>query len=193
MARDHDLSRGVDVGGRNHFSVGGLAANLFHALQADPEQRGHSAGPDRHGFLHVLPATADAPQRVGEGKRTGGDQSGVLAEAVARYQRRSDTALRHHAISGDGTGQHRRLGVGGELKLFGGAFKTEPGKREAERVVGLRESLAGHRKVLPQLARHARLLRALSGKKKCEFGHCVRWATWIAGLAAKTPERASPP
>jgi len=67
---DHHLAGRIQVCRRHHLAghlVLRLRARARHAVRIEPEDRGHRAGPDRHGLLHVLPATAHRPQGVREG------------------------------------------------------------------------------------------------------------------------------
>src|SRR5690606_37383023 len=52
-------------------------------------RREHSAAPER---AHQLAALRDERQRILERERAGGDERGVLTEAVARRERRADVA-----------------------------------------------------------------------------------------------------
>src|SRR5205807_10272705 len=66
-------------------------------------------------------------------------------------------------------GENGRLGDFGEPQLFLWAFKTELREVVTERAVGFVEGLPGHWIQRRQLFAHADSLRALPGKKKCDF------------------------
>src|SRR5439155_26670693 len=69
------------------------------------------------------------------------------------------------------SGQHRRLGVGGQRQLGIGTLERETGEVEAERRVGFLEDRLGAGRGLVERLAHADSLRALAGKEERD-GHC---------------------
>ena len=113
--------------------VRGLLAQLLEDARGPrPIDRGHAAGPMVALFFHEPPALADEAQRVAEVERAGGDQRGVLAEAVAGDEARrlpvvADCVepLADGLEAGQRDGQDGRLGVDRVFELFGRALETE--------------------------------------------------------------------
>ena len=62
-AGDHDLSWAVDVRRADHLTRGRLLAGPGHRLEIAAENRGHRAGANRHGLLHVASAAAHRAPR----------------------------------------------------------------------------------------------------------------------------------
>ncbi len=67
--------------------------------------------------------------------------------------------------------QDGRLRVGSQLEFFFGAFEANLRNREAQGTIGFVKNGFGHRIFFSELFAHARVLRSLSGKHKCDFAH----------------------
>src|SRR5436190_22341057 len=65
--------------------------------------------------------------------------------------------------------QKRRLCVLSKLQVLFRSFEAKPGYRGVERCVGFLKCGSSRRKLLRDLAAHARTLRALAGKDECGF------------------------
>ena len=95
--------------------------------------------------------------------------SRVLTEAVPGHKSRRNAFFPQHPLRPHRHSENGRLGDFGEPQLFLRAFKTELREFVTERAVGFVEGLPGHWIQRRQLFAHADSLRALPGKKKCDF------------------------
>ncbi len=169
---DH-LPRRVEVGRADDLPVGRVAAGLFHERRVRSEDRGHRAGADRHGFLHVAAAPAHERDAIGEREGPGSHVRRVLAEAVPGDEAGLEPARRQDAVGGQADRQNRRLRVLGERELvLGPVFEHGPERhagttvdsRGGERGLGLGQRRFRFGKRRRERLSHADLLRALPGK-----------------------------
>ncbi len=79
----------------------------------------------RHGFLHVVSATADQFHRRRKIERARRHQRGIFTQAVAGDEIRRDSLLLQRAIGRGGNRQDCRLRVFGLLQRFFRAFKAK--------------------------------------------------------------------
>ncbi len=105
------------------------------------------------------------------GDHAGGDQRRVFAQAVAGNDGRHRAAGRDPgAVHGHGSGQHDRLGIGGEVEVFFRTVGDQALQIEAEGIGSFLHGLVDNR-VAGETVQHADCLGALSGKQECELAH----------------------
>ena len=159
---DDDLAGGVVVG-HPDVRLGPLAGRLG-VVVGDPDQRGHGARPGVGRLLHGVAPLDDERRPVGEGQCTGGDQRGVLAEAVAR------TGAGGEAQALDRVQHHQAHDEGGELGVGRPGELLHRGVEQERRQVtsGDLGGLAGHlpRGVVDPGMAHAGSLGPLSREGK---------------------------
>ena len=171
MAGDHDLSRGIKIGRRNHLPLRSLAADLLDDGGLHPQQCSHSPLANRHSLLHVLATLAHQTDCLFDRETAGSHQGGIFSQAVTRHKIRPDAFLAQDLRRGHGRGQNRGLCVCGKLQIFRGPFEAELGKRKTQRLVGLLEGAPRAGKLFRQLAAHAGILGTLTGKNESDFRH----------------------
>ena len=173
LAGDDELLGRVRVGHADDaagFARGALAGALELGA-VETVDRGHAARTMVAGLLHQPAALADQPQRVAEVQRAGGDQRGVLAQAVASDEARRLPVLTdglelfaHRGQAGQRHGQNGRLGVDRVFELVGRALEAQLRQLEAEDLVGLLEDAPRGARGLVQRFAHADVLRPLAGE-----------------------------
>jgi hypothetical protein len=150
-----------------------LLANIGHLCWRKSEDCGHGSFTGGHRFLHVSPALADQLHRGGEIESAGRNQGGIFAQAVPGDKIRCNSLLIKGAICGSGYRQNGGLGVFRLLQRVFGTLEAELRNGKSQRGVCLIKYLARLREFFCQLAAHARILRGLPGKEKCDFAHAI--------------------
>ena len=161
---DHDLAGSVEVGDP-HVAVGAAAGDL-DLVVVEAEDRGHRAGLILPGVVHGLGALGDEAHALVEARRAGGDERGVLAEAVAGAEHRVEAEaldrVEHHQA------RHERgeLGVAGVLQLVGVGVEQQSRDVTFGDLARFLDELPGL--LLDPRPPHAGALRALAGERECE-------------------------
>ena len=162
-AGDDDLSRRVDVGDGDDLALRRFFADRAHFFDGRPDQRGHAAGADRHGFLHEASARAHDRRRLGGREAADADDGAVLAEGVAGHEIAPRGAvLLEHGVKRGRDREDGRLRVLGELELILGTLEAERGDGEAEGGVDVVEDPARRRILLGDIPAHPGVLTPLA-------------------------------
>jgi hypothetical protein len=119
---------------------------------------------ERDGFLHVLTAIANKAEGIGKVERSGCNQRGILAQAVAGHEGRINSGTVEYAVRGNGNGEQGRLSNFRFEQFFLRTFKAELGQGIAEGIIGLFKGLAGYWFLFGKVSAHAGLLRTLTWK-----------------------------
>ena len=122
---NHHLAGRIEVRRRDDLALSRLATNLLDGIGPKAEQRRHRTEPHRHGFLHVLAALSNQPNRFGQRHRARCDESGILAQAMPRHEIRAHAIFFEHPRRCHRDGQNRGLSVGCQLQLLGGSLKAK--------------------------------------------------------------------
>ena len=168
----HGLLGIIEVDGIDHLAAGRsrLQAALAHLVGLQPQDGGHGALPHRHRFLHGLGAKAHQRQRIGQRKRPGSHQGGVLAQRMSGHRHRRSAPFRTpRAPAGNAGRQHHGLGVGGEVQVVLGAAGDQRGHVFSQGRRGFFQRGTDCRVVAPGV-QHAHGLGSLAGKyesKRC--------------------------
>ncbi len=183
---DDGLLTRVDVGGDDVASD--LAEHLPH-LFLGREDGGHLPVVRDADARHLLGASGDREQRVGERHRAAGDERGVLSEAVAHHQVGLDAALAQQPHQRDVCGEHRGLADlrvaqrSVRLFTFGEDVIAEAARDLAlHRRVRLLEGAAHDRMRVAQPAQHPEVLRALAWEEEGDLGRRAGATEDSAGL-----------
>ena len=169
VAGNHDLPRGIEVHGFNHFTFGSFGAGLFHGFIRNTNDRGHAAHPDGHRRLHGF--GSETHEFYGFFKRKGarGQKRRVFTETVPRGNSGLNAARgKPRAVKRVRNGQHGGLGVYGEVQFLRRAFCNEPREALAESGVGGFHH-GRSRCVIGKARGHPHGLTSLSGKNKSDF------------------------
>src|SRR3954471_14700148 len=83
VAADHDLARGVVIGGAAYLALRGGGGDLARGVELEAEERRHRPRPNRHGELHGLAAPLQETCRVADSEGARRRERRVLAERMA--------------------------------------------------------------------------------------------------------------
>ena len=144
-------------------------------VAVETEHGSHSALP---GTGHQLGAPRDESQGGRKLEHPGRDEGRVLADRVARDDRRRRIrGLDEGAERGDGRGEQARLGLAGVVESLRRAAPARVGHGPAEGGIGLDKCRRGGRGALGELAAHPERLRALRAEEQRE-GHRPASEVW---------------
>ena len=114
MARDHDLTGGVEVYGFDALHLRRFGTRRNHAFVVESHDGGHRADTLRNCLLHRLRPKAHQWQRVGKGHRACRHQCRVFAQTVPGHHRRlGATCGAPRAVDRYVGGEHHRLRIHG--------------------------------------------------------------------------------
>ena len=164
VAGDHNLLRGVEIGGLADFALSGIETNCGDSFETHPKNCGHCAVANGHGFLHVFAAIAHGADGVGERNCAGGNVRGIFSQAVPGDHCGLNAFFREHTPGRNRRGEDGGLRDLGEAELVFGSLEAEVGQFVAERRIGLLEGLAGDGEFRGEVLSHADGLRSLAGK-----------------------------
>ena len=139
VARDHDLARGVHVGGRDDLPLGGRPQAFSIAARSRPRIAAMAPSPTGTASCMYSPGARTvvaASRRVRLPAATRAEYSPRLCPATKSATTPRAARARWAAMLAR---QDGRLGVGRELEVSLGADETEARQGEAERRVGLLE------------------------------------------------------
>src|SRR5262245_32174289 len=162
MAGNDDLSRPVQVRRADDLALSRVEAGLGDLVSVQAQDGRHRARSKRHRFLHVASASPNDPQRVGKRHRTSRHVGGVLAQAVASNESRSESTGLEQTMRRHADGKNRRLRVLGQQQLVFRSFEAQSAKTIAQRIVCFRERFATDRERIGQCLAHANFLGPLS-------------------------------
>ena len=145
---------------------------------------------------HQLAAAADRAQPVLEAHHPGGDQGGVLAEAVPGRRVGTKTPRLQQAPRDDTYGEDRWLRVLGTRERVFRSLEAKAGKRQPQHRLRALEQLPGGAARFIELMPHPDLLRPLAGEdpggpRRRDGGFAHRGAS--AGSWADAPDPLSAP
>jgi hypothetical protein len=124
-AGNHDLSTAVDVCRADDLAACGVLARTGNSGGIEPQNRGHRARADGHGFLHVAATASDERERISKINRAGGDICGILAEAMPGDKCRLDAERLHQSKGGDAHRKNGRLLILGQRQPLFRSFETQ--------------------------------------------------------------------
>jgi hypothetical protein len=82
---DGYLVHGIEIGGADHFTLGGLFEHRLQLFRRQLDESRHGAGAFGNRALHVLAALADQAHGVGKAQAASSHKRGIFAQTMARH------------------------------------------------------------------------------------------------------------
>src|SRR5690606_9889542 len=151
------------------FALSGFGAQLGNLLIGQTQDGCHGALASRHRLLHQLTAPLNQTQRVGKRNDTGGDQGGILPQAVPGNKGGAHAAVRRpYPPERDGSSQNRRQGAIGAIEIGFRTVLAQLPEVVSEGIGSLGKGLADLWMFCGKLTEHAYCLGALSREYESE-------------------------